>query len=578
MTGFSTEIASAGIPKPMLDAVSGAYRQLFEASEGDARRYMKAVLERSGMAEPMEFHYGKDWSGKAFNLIRDFFVHKGCDVYYVPGIARLIFGSSDDIQDPNMDTWNDVLDIVKFITTAHKGEFSRNLEHITTVQEGPRRGMQVRSKPMTLRELYDMFSREIKETGYAEREAFEKSGRSPTGYRIIVLDDFKKAHEFLKYTPSNSPWCYLQGESTFDTYRHGGNKLYLALAPGFEKLKPGDKGYGRSMIGFDMGPVGVNGVSKMKVCNNRYNHGTDLEKENSRSGDAKYTELELAEILGIPVWKDCPGYTEEELIESGRVTRDILERMFPDEESLRKAAAVESSGREWKRGISVHRDEFGEMPTYEFLSAQDNMILCYAIVGKKRGKLTFFDMYRNVAPGRFVITRDHESKMVDADGDPLHEEWYYQIGKPDSTRAPFPVACKVGEWDPLEWNMMDLEGNLLLDDWHGNVSSTHGNYVIVYDMVDNYNASWKPDYYGFAGSKICALYDRRGNLAFRPVDDILHSVIGQTHVFQLEKDGLFNYLIDDVHGSKLLYRTWCKKKISPAVLYRIILRRYGMEA
>jgi hypothetical protein len=132
------------------------------------------------MDDALEYNFGPDWPGKVYHLIRDFFVHRGgCDVYYVPGIARLVFDSSDSIDDPDLSYWEDVNDIVKFISMAHKGEFSRNLEHITTVPEGPQRGMRVKGKPMSFTELSEMFSKEIEDTESEARENFEHANKSP---------------------------------------------------------------------------------------------------------------------------------------------------------------------------------------------------------------------------------------------------------------------------------------------------------------------------------------------------------------------------------------------------------------
>lgn len=556
---FVTEIGKIGISRTMLEAVTRAYRQLFEASEGDARRYMKAVLEKMGMSDALEMYYTKEWPGKVYGLIRDYFVHRGgCDVYYVPGIARLIFGSTDDIEDPDMDLWSDVKDIVKFISLAHKGEFSRNLEHISTVQEGPRRGMQVKGPPLNFEELSDMFSREIEDASAAERQEFENAKRSPTGYEIIVLDDFDKAHEFLKYTPEDSPWCYLQNKATFEDYKSNGNKLYLALAPGFENLKPGDKGYGRSMIGFDMGPVDARGMSKMQVCNNRYNHAPDLENENDRSGDSKYTEIELAEILGIPIWKDCPGYSEEELIQSGHINRSILERMFPDFESLRRAVLYKQDAIVEELGVRIEWRQFASLQPFEFMNAHNDLIICYAIPNQETDELTYFDMYRRVSGDIYAITDIGKgSKLVDETGKILNDTWFHQIGKPDSSGFPVPVARKNAD-HTVEWNLLDSDGKILLDSWYRNLNGPYGRKYIVIKDDD-----------GMA--RLCLA--ETGEPILDPMDTIRHNIIDQTHVFMMEKDSLFNYWVDGV----FLLDEWTSSPMAYADLYRLMRKRNGLS-
>ena len=531
---------------------------LMEASEGDARKYMKAVLERNGMADALEYHFGPDWPGRAYSLIRDFFVHRGgCDVYYVPGIARLVFSSSDEIDDPDMSYWEDVNDIVKFISIAHKGEFSRNLEHITTVTEGPQRGMRVKGKPMSFTALSEMFSREIENTESEARENFEHANKSPTGYNIIVLDDFETAHEYLKYTPPTSPWCYLQNKETFDDYKSSGNKLYLALAPGFENLKPGDKGYGRSMIGFDMGPVDERGISKMKICNNRYNHDPDLEHENKKSGDSKYTALELSEILGIPVWRDCPGYTEDELIEHGQVSRATLEHMFTSGETLMRVATYEQEAFQEKYGVKVELCQFADMqPLFEFLN-QRSLIVCYATIRKNTDDPVFFDMYRRVSGDIFAITDvDKGSKLVTEDGQVLTDEWYSQIGKSDSSGFPVPVARRNANHE-TEWNLLDEDGTILLDRWYANLSGPYRHkYIIIRDNDSS--------------AKLCDA--NTGTPIMEPMDNIRHTIVDQTHVFAMEKDKRFNYWADGV----FLLDEWTDTPMSYSDLYRLIRKRNGL--
>lgn len=530
---------------------------LMEASEGDARRYMKAVLEKTGAAKDLELQYGDNWCEKTFMLLRKFFVRQGgCDVYYLPGIARIVFGSADAVEDPDVTLWEQLKEIVRFISIAHKGEFSRNLEHITTVQEGSQRGMAVKGKPMEFDELDDMFSKKIEETQAEERENFEKAKKTPTGYNIIVLDDFNTAHEYLKYTPATSRWCYLANEKTFEDYRTSGNKLYLALAPGFENLKPGDKGYGRSMIGFDMGPVDEHGLSRMKLANNRYNHDPDLEHENGKSGDDKYSELEVAEILGIPIWKDCPGYTEEELIGQGRVNRAILEKLLPTADAVEEAYSEAEYDHEWKYGLEIQWAGFDELPAFKFISHKTKQIICYAIIGRSTKELTFFDMYRHLSDDRFTIVKnDVGSAIVDKQGNILTDEWYHMIGKVyDVYRLPIQVCRKISD-DKYEWNLLGNDGKPILPKWYYNVSDRYGKYFILKD--DNLK---------------CTLCTEDGTLITEPMDGIWHTAEAQTHVFELTKDGLHNYMVD----GQLLFHNWTRERLDSHDLYVLLRKRQGL--
>ena len=556
---FVAEIGKIGISRTMLEAAAGAYRELFEASEGDARRYMKAALEKAGLADGLEDYFGRDWTGQVYRLVRKFFVYQGgCDIYYIPGIARLAYGSCNDFGDPDFLDWESIKSIVRFISTAHKNEFSRNLERITTIQEGPKKGMRVKGSPMGLDELERMFSKEIEETEESAKKEFETSVRSPKGYRIIELTDYGMASEYLKYTPATSPWCYLANRETFEDYRSGGNRLYLALAPGFEKLKPGDRGYGRSMIGFDMGPVDENGISKMKICNNRYNHDPDLEEENTRTGDYKYTELELSEILGIPVWRDCPGFSEEELVRLGLVTRKTIERMFRSPSSLEYGAGTGQDMFREQYGVRVEYCPFVEMRPYEFINARTGMIVCYAVVDQDSGDITFFDMYRRLCGDVFVITDvGRGSKLVDDRGKVLCDDWYAQIGKPDTSGFPVPVARKSGR--QLEWNLMGMDGRLLYDRWY---TSLAGPYAGKYLVVTGDDGK----------SNLCTVKDM--NPIAGPMDKIVHTVVDQEHVFMLADSGKYNYFAE----GGLLLDEWADTPLKTSDLYCMMRERHGLPA
>lgn len=314
---------------------------LIEASEGDAYKYTKKVLEAfpEVLRNQLRADYGENWTRVIFNKVRDDFIHSGCDVLFTPGITRILYGELDyDSEDQDTMKVRQLRSIVKFITTAHKDQFTRNLARITVSTEGPTRGQKTISDPLTFDELNDMFSRSIAAASDAERSTFVADKNTPK-YTVIWLKDFEIACQYLKYCTAD-PWCYLEHEDTFENYASTGNKLYLALAPGFEKLKPGDPGYGRSMIGFDMEPQDENGRSHLGVCNNRYNHAEDLEHENNKSGDNKYNEMELSKILGVPVWEAYPGYTSEELHALGFADMNDIVKTAVE---MIKAAAAKST-------------------------------------------------------------------------------------------------------------------------------------------------------------------------------------------------------------------------------------------
>ena len=438
---------------------------LLEASEGDARRYMKKAIEAAGLTADLARDYGVEWVTEAFNTIRSDFCHRGCDVYFIPGLARILYGELGyDSDEQDTGKVDELRELVRFITTAHRNEFTRNLERITVVQDGPKKGMKVRSDPMTFGQLHEMFSREQREVTDSEREEFEKSGATPTGYDIIELTDFETAHKYLQYTNPASPWCYFEDADTFEDYASSGNRLYLALKPGFEQLEPGDPGYGRSMIGFDMGPVQKDGTSRMLVCTNRYNHGENLEhEEGAGTGDSAYDETQLSRILGIPVWKACPGYSIDELVAHGRFSIDILRALIPDAGKFRE---VYDRLEEFNRKYRAHAERSGivhETNALVFFNSRGNSV-AWVFADPDTDRLVWTETVGYLPEGKLVVVdKDNGVRMVDRDGHALSRE---RLDIIDNAEKEFPVSvAKRGEGRDFLWNYMDADGNMLLDEW-----------------------------------------------------------------------------------------------------------------
>lgn len=467
---------------------------LFEASEGDARKYMKKAIEANGLSGKLTELYGPNWSEAAFKKMRALFVHHGCDVYFVPGLARIAYGelALGDYGE-NERGLNQLCELVAFITTAHKNEFSRNLEHITTVQQGPQKGMRVRSNPMSLKDLAELFMREQEDTTEAQRNSFQGTDGG-NGYKVIELDSFETAHKFLNYTDPDSPWCYLEDEDTFDGYRANGNRLYLALAPGFENLKPGDRGYGRSMIGFDMGPVGPDGTSKLCACSNRYNHAENKEAVNDsetgelvdpdtgmrpKKGDAAYNEIQLSKILGVPVWKTYLGFDINEVVKSGKFDDTTMARLWSTKEELANALKDPEALQE-KYNIKIAKITTGvyaikptvvpETPKSRWSTRDD--FRCYVCLNGPKGN-PFWGKGLQRLPGHALIIMGGKNGnwMVDESGMPIITDIF--TGFRISQNIGFPIAISRGDptstggYDSrlLKWNYVDENGNYLCDDW-----------------------------------------------------------------------------------------------------------------
>ena len=448
---------------PLVEAVQA----LYEASEGDARKYMKKTLQAMGLEEELAEDYGANWSEEVFNKIRTAFVHQGCDVYFVPGIARIAYGELDyDSDDEDTQKLAEFKRLVKFITIAHKGQFTRNLEKISVVQDGPQKGMKVKSDPLTYDQLAEMFGNESRAATNSERAKFaEENGVTDNGYKIIELKNFEQAHKLLPYCTAD-PWCYLENETAFDSYAQSGNKLYVALAPGFEKLRPGEPGYGRSMIGFDMGPVDENGKSELCVCNNRYNHSKNLEyEEGVGSGDDAYNEIQLSKILGFPVWEKCPGYTEEELAQMDRITPTYVKARVPDVETFKRLLSSSEARVEFKEKYKLVANVPWDYDNgIEFYSVNCNYapIISAILVD---GNVLWYKDAQYLSNDRISLKlQDNTYIIVSSTGELVSGQKFNQMGHYDGCYPIRVGICKNGA-DDMQYNYIDYDGNLRSPIW-----------------------------------------------------------------------------------------------------------------
>ena len=526
----------------LYEAFSAAFEPLFgtpcpdsllEASEGDARKYMKKAIENSGLVQKVIRIYGDNWSELAFNRIRSLFVHHDCDVYFVPGIARIAYGELNlDGFSENERGLSRLRELVSFISNAHREEFTRNLEHITIVQQGPQKGMKVRSAPMSLRELSDLFMQEQEDTTDSQRKAFVGNPRG-TRYKVIELNDFDMAKRFLKFTDPESPWCYLQSRSTFEHYRENGNRLYLALAPGYTKLTPGDPGYGRSMIGFDMGPVGKDGTSKLCACSNRYNHADNKEAIVDKStgklidpdtgmppkkGDAAYNEVQLSKILGVPVWSTYLGFDPNDIVKSGKFDEQTLSKIWDTKEDV-LAAISDPNGLMERLGLEVKKVNPG---VYLFKSggAGENgkPKTCYVVLdGPNRVPYWGYSL-QYLPGGRALIMGSMGRIVIDDKGMPLNNDIYDSIKL--SRSSGFPIA--VGKGNPntegggydsrqIMWNYIDENGDYLSEDWFNYADSFDQYGFARVGMVNLYERSLENPY---TFSKLLNIIDSKGDLLF----------------------------------------------------------------
>ena len=515
------------LPKSALnEAVVSLYNALFEASEGEAGKYFRKTVRSASpdiinelrentiavMREECPDEPEENWPQWLWIWFRmDFGLRNNEAVYFAPGLARIVLCSPDSDEkfeycprDPLSRNADTLSKLVHYITMAHKDDYTRYLVDKST------------GKPATFDELNAKFSDALKRHGEEAMAELEQLDYKPNDYHIVELTDYETAAEFAKYTDPNT-WCYFEDEDTFEYYREGGTiRLYLAYKPGFERLEPGDKGYGQSMLGIDIGPN-----NELIHCNNRYNHEDDPELDNdvNRPGDNRFDAKELSLLLGGPYYKFCPYYTEEERKKLGILTVDDLNE------------AVE-------RG-----EDISDIVKYVKTTESGDLIVkhhhWYNIL-RINGKLLFKDWLDNIVPTDFKgkhcykISLHDKDTIVDSDINPMLDKWYDGIWVDCDSTSPY----KVNDGDL--WNMMRHDGSFVLSEWYKALPQQ------VFKGKDIYVAKFEDDKNRFI--------DSDGKVLCDDEFDAVRPITFTNRYARVFRDEFWN--IFDVDTMKVLFPEW----------------------
>ena len=439
----------------LTESVKNLYQALVESVDGDAGNYFRKFIRSlppnvlksvqqdtlDVMREECPEESPENWVQWLWNWFRGDFNLRGTDaVYYAPGIARIVYGPErnqlDYVPKDGLSTSAKLLrDIVLYIFNAHKGEYTRFLVDKAT------------NEPATFTMLKDKYRASLRERDDEDMAKLETLDYTPNDYRIIELKTFEDAHQFEHYTDPDT-WCHFEDEYTFNSFQENGAvRLYLAVKPGFEKLRPGDPGYGQSMLGIDVCHGGKKG--KLLRCNNRYNHSDDPELDNKKNkpGDNRFNAEELSLLLGGPFYEFCPYYTAEERAERGIITEDDIEDL------LAKGADVSNVCR-FKKGIGDQRIIWFGRNKYNIVTADNQLLLrswaahivpvdfndgeIYRVLYSNdkielidsRGRNIVgdqFDDIRHTPGGHFILTKDERKNILTKDGKLLFDKWYLKL-------------------------------------------------------------------------------------------------------------------------------------------------------
>lgn len=439
------------LPSTVLtESVKAIYKVLTESIDGDAGNYFRKfirtlppnvvrsiqadvlqVMEEECPDEPKE-----NWIPWLWNWFRgDFELRNSDAIYYAPGLARIVFG--DEIEKFDYFPKNplnyyaaQLCKIVHYIAMAHKGEYTRFLVDKAT------------GEPATYATLKDKFGAALKNTAKIARDELAKMKYTPSDYVVEELASFEDTKKFEPYTASHK-WCYFEDKSTFDYYRSGGSiRLYIAYKPGFTKLKPGDPGYGQSMLGIDIGPGG-----ELVHCSNRYNHDDDpeLDNEKNRPGDNRFNAKELSLLLGGPYYQFCPYYSKEERSKRGIVEpEDIIEDLANGED-----ISIYISGE--SRGIGDDQILYFRNGRFNVLRPDHTLLY-----NEPSDWPTDIDVIQFKGEQRYLIWWQDRANVYDRQGNALLPDGLDMV-RPDGDR----LWLKQGELI----NIMDSNGQLVYPEW-----------------------------------------------------------------------------------------------------------------
>lgn len=441
------------------ESVTALYNALFESLDGDAGNYFRKLIRSTDpsllrrihsevieeMSEECPEEPQENWIQWLWNWFRgDFELRNSDAVYFAPGIARIVMCQPDSDRifkyTPHDDLSRNsslLSKIVHYIAHAHKDSYTRFLADKST------------GEVMTYERLVKTFKSAVKRQADADMAELATLEYTPNNYVIVELKDFETAHKFAKYTElrpgdARSGWCHTEYNDTFDYYSQDGRiRLYIAYKPGFEKLNPGDPGYGQSMLGIDVGSG-----NKMIHCNNRYNHDDDPELDNKQNppGDNRFTAKELSILLGAPFYQLCPYYDADERRKRGITSIEDVEDMVDRGEDV--LAAGVSVIHEWNGWKVLYADDKCNVltPDHKSLVFDDWMDRIH--------------LYPWNGGGILHVINNEKHNLFQLNGKQILDKWY------DDIRVPVWVDGNIEIEDNYQYNWLDKNLHFVYKNWY----------------------------------------------------------------------------------------------------------------
>ena len=382
---------------------------------------------------------------------------------------------------------------------AHINEYDRNIND------------------MSAQELIDRFASARKEMGNKDREevgALELQENN--NYTIVRIDSFEQASQYGKYTS----WCVTHNENMLDSYTSNGiGQFYFCLKNGFENVQE-EKGNGCPLdeYGLSMVAVCVDGDGNLNTCTCRWNHDNG---GNDHIMDTK----QISQLIGRNFyevfkpnnkWKNALETAMQRLANGERLQDIFSDVSYTNDGGL---FIVELLGKE--NIIDKNRKLISPNLWFDYVYPKIDEKLIRVSVN---GKYNFIDINGNLlSPNRWFdrayyfkngyccVKFNYKSNFIDTNGNLVSPNLWFDYILDDEFKDG--VACVIldfkknllkengdlvspNQWfesiqdtfhdgfaavkreDKL-WNFIDINGNLLCDNWYDMVCQFKEGIAIV---------------------------------------------------------------------------------------------------
>lgn len=328
-------------------------------------------------------------------------------------------------------------------------------------------------------------------------------------YEIIRVDDWETLNKIA--TKSGTPegyekaLCYAENSNIFYGNRFKGDQrtVYLIMRKGYENIgkesvnmtKAPYDNYGNSLI-----VLFIDARGNIANSNTRWNHYNEDNCPNGLSTDFNYTKEMICKLLGISNFNTVFPYvdkykeTVEELEKQIKEINDIKDYKKIFDYALKTGSKyLLVNYKKWWNVIDFEKKEFlWKKPLAEWFSYVGNFEKKYNMFGvlydgnpdylKIDGTLLAGDdkpyfIYRSdIDRYGFIKIKSKESgfyNLIKCDGQILyepnnHEAWFNNIDNFDNRLKKMARVCHY----PEGCNFIDLNGNIVFDEWFWHLEST----------------------------------------------------------------------------------------------------------